>query len=236
LLTQICLSLLFLTNFNQAFGGTITTEFKVVKNPSPLFRRADIIFNCPTENPKENFILEVEKRNEGARITIKFQGKGIEVIQKLPKVGKIVEVKLEKIDPLLGKVGEIEGIKATIEGEKAKIEVKNLQQGFYQLTYTINPLKERKLFSPEVIIFGKEREGKEIIEFTVPIFFKPGEYRISEKNAMVLSGLKRLKEFCDITIVGYANGTPVVHSQAKSNKKLAEKRALSVKNFFEEAK
>ena len=237
--TLICLLLLFLTSFSItdiAVGGTITTEFKVVNGTSPLDRRADIIFTCPLNEKKEDYILEVKKSGESAKIIIKFSGKGIKLTQRVNPGESVNGVRLSKIDPLLGETGEIKDIKLQKKDGIIELEINNLQPGFYQLSYTIEPLTENKIFSPQVIISNGKTKSQKFLEFRIPIFFKPGEYTINEMNAEVLRGIKPLKNFCNIKIIGYANGTPVVYSKAKSNENLAKERALSVQKFLEEEK
>jgi len=249
LLTRICLLLLSLTTCN-AFAGITSVDYRVVNSDSPLYRKVELKFSCPlggaaaVESSTAPFVLETAPVEGGVRVSITFSGRGIRVAQELTGSQKISSAVLNRLEPLSGKVVSSMELPVNLQGNVARIEAKNLQEGKYTLTYIIEtPEAQPVLMAPEVEVFKGEQErdesppeepeAEETLTFTVPIFFGPGEYTINYKNRAVLDGLRPLVEYCDVEITGYANGTPIVKTKVDSNQELARKRAEAVKKYLE---
>jgi len=228
---RICLLLLFLITSNS-LGAEIETEFKVVNSPSSLYRRADVIVECPLGEGGRNFILDVKRESSGLKVSVRFRGKEIEVRQKLLNNQEVTGANLYRIEPLIGTLDRVKEIPVKVENGTAVMKVSGLQEGDYQLTYTVKG-NVKTLLSPQVRLSSAQRDARSIT-FKIPVFFRPGEYTLNQKNRMLLEGIKSLVDTCRIRVVGYANGTPITKTPVDSNRELARKRALSVKNFLEE--
>jgi hypothetical protein len=232
----ICLLLLFLKGEFNAFGMDINYDYKVLNLKSALARRADIIFSCNLNSLSkkvENYTLMVKPRTKGILIVITFQGKGIKIIQKLKRNQKISMSKLSQIDPLSGEVlNEI-----PVSFKKGYIELHDLKDGIYRISYFISDASFRKsIISPYIRIFSNYSSNSSIkkkIIFTVPIFFPPGSFKLDNKAKLTLKYLKNLKDVCSIKVIGYSDRTKITKSKVKSNEELSRLRALSVKNYLE---
>jgi len=250
LLTRICLLLLSLTTCN-ALAEIKSVDYKVVNSNSPLYRKVDLKFSCPMggavreTSSSAPFVLETAPIEEGVRVSITFSGKGIKVVQELTGNQKVTSAVLNRLEPLSGKVISSMELPVNLQGSTAKIEAKNLQNGKYTLVYVIQTSESQPtLIAPKVEVLtegekvqteAEEGQGEEAetLTFIVPVFFAPGEYTINYKNRALLDGLKPLVEYCDVDIIGYANGTPIVKTNVDSNQELAKKRAEAVKNYLE---
>lgn len=234
---RICLLLLCL--INSSVAADIKVYSVVLPYTGDIYRRADVEFNCGTGGSSNsfsrNFVLSVKRVNNGAVLTISFHGTGVRIVQPLKSNQSLQGGKLLKIDPLSGEIVDV--LDVSFKGKV--LQVSDLEPKYiYRLSYTIFDKSENlKIVPPSVQVQGRTVKVQKMergdLKFTVPIFFSPGSHSLDKKARFTLDKLKNLVGLCEVKIIGYADSTKIVRSNVSSNQKLANLRAMAVKNYLE---
>jgi outer membrane protein OmpA-like peptidoglycan-associated protein len=182
-----------------------------------------VIIECPVSQKEGDFKLTVEREGKKFKVEITLSG--------------ISELELRQ--PLReGERASSTLLLTTVNGEKRKVKELPFDNGTVKVT-GLNPEQTYSVSywveSPKDSLLAPNlKTGKQKLIFKVPVFFKKGSYRLTREALITLREIKPVTKVCKVKVVGYADKTKIVRAKVSSNKELAKRRALSVKNYLED--